>query len=404
MSFRTTIIAVNGVVFFIIIVVIAVKVISQRRNPVREPPQNLTPFLDDETLEGRKLERVLGLSLLAVLVIALALPVYFLLQPSFQADVTKGFDDRSIERGAVLFADPTGKAYDSTRSLQCARCHGAQGQGGTAPFVLKAENQACADPKNSEKPECLPVQVSWAAPALQLAGLRYSRDQLTQIITYGRPGTPMPAWGVASGKGVLNTQGIDDLVNYVESLKISPAKAKKQAADLLKQDRSNAAAAVTDAQKALSAAQAAAAAAPTDADKAAAVVPAQQKLDNASAWNDQVSTASDGALLFQLNCARCHTKGWSYYDPQDPSKAPLPGPMGGGAYGPNLRDGDVVRQFPPPTGVELQYQWIAVGVPQYQQYGVRGISSGRMPHFSDVLTKDQIDKIVDYERNGLSGP
>lgn len=399
MSFRTTIIAVNGVVFFIIIVVIAAVVISQRRNPVREQPQNLTPFLDDETLEGRKLERVLGLSLLAVLVIAVALPVYFLLTPSQQAEATKGFDERSIERGAVLFADPTGKDYDSTRSLQCARCHGAQGQGGTAPFVLKSENQACADPKNAQKPECLPVQVSWAAPALQLAGLRYSRDQLTQIITYGRPGTPMPAWGFASGKGVLGDQGIDDLVNYVESLKLSPAKAKKQAADLLKADRTNAAKAVTDAQKALSAAKAAA-----GADKAAAITTAQQKLDDAIAWNDQVSKASDGALLFQLNCARCHTKGWSYYDPEDPSKAPLPGPMGGGAYGPNLRDGDVVRQFPPPTGVELQYQWIAVGVKQYQQYGVRGISSGRMPHFSDVLTKAQIDKIIEYERNGLSGP
>lgn len=403
MNFRTTIIAVNGVVFLIIIAVIVVKVLSQRRNPETKPAENLTPFFDDETLEGRKLERVLGLSLLAVLVIAIALPVYFLLTPRQQADATKGFDERSVERGAVLFADPTGKAYDSTRSLQCARCHGAKGQGGTAPFVLKPENAACADPKNDQKPECLPVQVSWAAPALQLAGLRYSRDQLTQIITYGRPGTPMPAWGVESGKGVLGTQGIDDLVNYVESLKISPAKAKKQAADLLKADRADAAKAVTDAQKALSAAQATEAATPTDANKAA-VFAAQQQLDNSTAWNDQVSTASDGALLFQLNCARCHTKGWSYYDPQKPQAAPLPGPMGGGAFGPNLRDGDVVRQFPLPGGVELQYQWIAVGVPQYQQYGVRGISSGRMPHFSDALTKAQIDKIIVYEREGLSSP
>lgn len=403
MNFRTTIIAVNGVVFFIIIVVIAVKVISQRRNPLREQPQNLTPFFDDETLEGRKLERVLGLSLLAVLVVAIALPVYFLLTPRQQAQATKGFDERSLERGAVLFADPTGKVYDSTRSLQCARCHGGQGQGGTAPFVLKPENEACADPKNAQKPECLPVQVSWAAPSLQLAGLRYSRDQIKQIITYGRPGTPMLPWGVDSGKGVLGEQGIDDLVNYVESIKMSPAKAKKQAADLLKADRADAAKSVADAQKALSAAQATEAATPTDANKAA-VVKAQQQLDNSTAWNDQVSNASDGALLFQLNCARCHTKGWSYYDPQDPSKAPLPGPMGGGAYGPNLRDGDVVRQFPPPTGLQLQYQWIADGIPQYQQYGVRGISSGRMPHFSEVLTKAQIDQIIEYERNGLNGP
>ena len=54
-----------------------------------------------------------------------------------------------------------------------------------------------------EQPYCLPAQVAWAAPNLQLAPLRYSRAQLTQIITYGRPGTPMPAWGVLSGKGAL---------------------------------------------------------------------------------------------------------------------------------------------------------------------------------------------------------
>ena len=26
---------------------------------------------------------------------------------------------------------------------------------------------------------------------------------------------------------------------------------------------------------------------------------------------------NDGEMLFRLNCARCHTKGWSYYDPNN---------------------------------------------------------------------------------------
>jgi mono/diheme cytochrome c family protein len=32
-------------------------------------------------------------------------------------------------------------------------------------------------------------------------------------------------------------------------------------------------------------------------------------------------------------------------------------------------------------------------------YGTRGISSGRMPHFGNVLSKEQIQAIVDYERS-----
>ena len=38
-------------------------------------------------------------------------------------------------------------------------------------------------------------------------------------------------------------------------------------------------------------------------------------------------------------------------------------------------------------------------MPQYQAYGSRGISSGRMPHFGAVLTTDQICQIMAYERN-----
>ncbi len=57
-----------------------------------------------------------------------------------------------------------------------------------------------------------------------------TRQQLTQIITYGRPGTPMPAWGVLSGKGALQEQSIQDLVNYVESIVTTRDKAQAMAA------------------------------------------------------------------------------------------------------------------------------------------------------------------------------
>jgi hypothetical protein len=38
-------------------------------------------------------------------------------------------------------------------------------------------------------------------------------------------------------------------------------------------------------------------------------------------------------------------------------------------------------------------------VPAFEQYGVRGISSGRMPHFGAVLSKQQIEAIMAYERS-----
>ena len=59
---------------------------------------------------------------------------------------------------------------------------------------------------------------------------------------------------------------------------------------------------------------------------------------------------TDGAISFMNNCARCHTRGWSYFDASNPEANPPPGIMGGGAYGPNLTNGDVNNQFPPPTG------------------------------------------------------
>ena len=98
------------------------------------------------------------------------------------------------------------------------------------------------------------------------------------------------------------------------------------------------------------------------------------------------------------NCARCHTRGWSYFDPTNPTKT-VQGQMGGGAYGPNLRDHDVDKQFPAPDGDAKLYAWISIGVEANQAYGNRGISSGRMPHFGAVLTTGQICQIMAYERN-----
>ncbi len=392
-----------GFVFF--------RVVSLRRNPEPKPPENLEVFYSDEVLEGAHLERVLGVSLLALVVVVLALLAYFIWEPFRAADATDAFHSRSVARGAILFANNQSKVYDSTKSLLCANCHGTDGGGGFAITTIKSEDSRC-DPKQvvddklvAEKPYCLPKQVSWAAPNLQLAGLRYSHAQLYQIITYGRPGTPMPAWGVKSGKGAKDEQSIQDLISYVESIVTTPDKAQTLATQQLEQTRTDAVKSVKDHQKARADAQAALAGLgpnATSADRAAAralVTQAQTNLDAAIAWNQQTQAASDGQILFQNNCARCHTRGWSYFDPNEPAANPLQYPMGSGAYGPDLTNGRVNNQFPSPNGEADLFAWISVGVPANEGYGIRGISSGRMPHFGAVLTKDQICEIMDYERN-----
>ena len=107
----------------------------------------------------------------------------------------------------------------------------------------------------------------------------------------------------------------------------------------------------------------------------------------------------EGEVLFRLNCARCHTKGASYYDPNNLA-LPKPPPNGSGAFGPNLTGGSTLRQFPGvAAGEQQQFDWVAVGRPANEGYGVRGISSGRMPYFVNMLSEKQIKAIVAYERS-----
>jgi mono/diheme cytochrome c family protein/cytochrome c553 len=414
-SFRDSLIVLNIVALAVIVGVIVWRVFSIRRNPEDKQPDNLERFLPDEDLEGRRLERALGWSLLFVMVIAVALPVYFLVEPNRQAEANDAFLERSIERGEILFANNQSLVYDSTKSLLCANCHGLDAKGGVAPYVLQPESDLCLveqNKNNAAVPECLPKSVSWSAPDLTLAALRYDRAQLTQILTYGRPGTPMPAWGIKSGKGVLNEQGIDDLVNYLESVKTTSVEAKKAAGDAVDaykqgatdliedKDGNGKTKDLADAQAALAKGQAEGASASQLNALQIGVDTAQAELNQAIEFNNEVQQLSDGAILFRLNCARCHTKGWSYHvtEPARTDLPPLP-PQGSGAYGPNLRDGSTLIQFPGEAGVQQQFDWVALGVPANNLYGQRGISSGRMPHFGKVLTEDQIKAIVAYERS-----
>lgn len=409
MTLRTLLILINVAAVLTIIVIVGAKVLSVRRQPTEKTAPNQTPFYDDDVLEDTHLTRVLRWTLVFSTIVAVVLPVYWLLEPNRQSQETEGFDKRAIERGAVLFANPSMEAFDSAKSLQCANCHGADAGGGAATFVLTPEAQG---DKNAN-----PVQENWVAPALNDVFYRFNEctaeevaakypncarveQQVTQIITYGRPGTPMPAWGVAGG-GPKNVQAVADLVAYLKSIQISPAAAQAQAGKKLKAFKTFVNGQEAVATRNLAAAQASLANAKTDAQKQkyqGEIQAAQEGIARSRDYAAQVARMSQGELLFNTQCARCHTKGWSTLEPSD-GFVPMPSAPGSGAFGPSLRDGATTDQFPGDAGRAKQFDWVSTGVEVNKGYGVRGISSGRMAHFGAILTKAQIDAIIDFERS-----
>ena len=58
---------------------------------------------------------------------------------------------------------------------------------------------------------------------------------MREILTYGRPGTPMPAWG-ADGGGPLTEQQIDELIAYLGSIQLTPDEAQAQVEDAIRNE------------------------------------------------------------------------------------------------------------------------------------------------------------------------
>jgi mono/diheme cytochrome c family protein len=169
---------------------------------------NRKPYLNDEELEGRKLEKAQLFAFATLGIIAVGLPLYWAKEPSRQAGAVTGFENRAITRGFQLFQPTESKEHGA--HFGCANCHGPKGEGGVARFTI-------SDPVNKDAP---PRQVQWKAPALNTVLLRFSPEEVRTILVYGRANTPMPAWGVLGG-GPMNDQQILDLVEYLKSIQLS---------------------------------------------------------------------------------------------------------------------------------------------------------------------------------------
>ena len=158
---------------------------------------NLRPGDSNEELEGKRLDTSLVWSVGFAAFLALSIPIYFLGEIDRQAGFEEEFYETALKHGKKL------SATTEDGGQNCMGCHGANYVGGAASYVEPRSN----------------VTVTWAAPRLDTIFYRYSREEVKFWLIYGRPGSPMPAWGLEGG-GPLNDQELEDILTHMESLQL----------------------------------------------------------------------------------------------------------------------------------------------------------------------------------------
>ena len=292
---------------------------------------NRKPYLSDEDLEGTKLDKALTFALVNLGILALALPLYWLAEPGRQSGAIDAYNASFESRGEGTYVG----------GAQCVNCHSAGGTGGVAPYVLQdGDGQFVAN-------------AQWQAPALNNVLLRYSEEEVRYILNFGRPGSPMAAWGTPGG-GPLTTQQVDNVIIYLRTVQVQsldPVDIALEGGDDPNDAGSEAA------QEA--------------ADELSAAVRAE--VDRSIAENE---FSSIGEAVFNmglysgfqggsLSCARCHTAGWSLGIEATPD-ALDPGVAGCGGGNPsgigfNLCGGSVEERFPDDTWKRADGSWLPAG-------------------------------------------
>ena len=330
---------------------------------------NRKPYYTDEELETTKLNRTLRWALVLLVVVAVGLPLYWLNEPSRQTGAIANFKSTFEARGKVIY----------TTTAQCQNCHGPEGTGGQAPYTVLDSNGKFI------------AQVNWRAPALNTVLLRFDTDEVTYVIDYGRPFSPMPGWGASVNKGALDDQQISNVVAYLQSIQLTPKQAQQQAKEALAKKLGLA----------------------SDSSSKAELAAAVKKIN----YDDPAT----GKALFNLDnvaggayaCARCHTRGWSIITTGEGAVQPANADLssingyadGSGALGPNLTGGLIPRQF---ATYDDLVTFITKGSTTGELYGRNGIGSGKMPGFGDnpnttdktddgMLTPEMIAAIARYE-------
>jgi cytochrome c553 len=374
----STVQAVGAVVFVVALIGMVVYLLINLRagreevgSEVELAP-NRKPYYEDDVLETTKLNRTLASGVALLGVVAVGLPLYWLNEP--------GRQDGAVDNMLGQFEGRGLRTYEE--GAQCVNCHGPEGSGGQATYtVLDANSEFVAS-------------VNWRAPALDTVLLRFDRDEVLSILDYGRPGTPMPAWG-AGGGGPLSTQQLENVVDYLAAIQLSADEAQHEAEvglaielDLLAdEDKSD--------------------------DQAVEQAIGQIDYDDLATGEAAFSLGeTSGVGTGAYACARCHTRGWSIIqegeEPILPADADVSDVVdylpGSGAYGPAL-DELVPRQF---FNVDELAEFVSLGNVDGEGYGIQGQGDGMMPGFGDnpntpdtpddgMMPREMVCAIAEYE-------
>ncbi len=335
---------------------------------------NRRPGTPDEELEGKRLNVALFSALGLLATIAVGLPLYWLGEPGRMDGAVETFDETFVRRGLEIYEN----------GAQCVNCHGGAGVGGLANFVINDQSGSFV------------AQVNWIAPALNNVLYRYDEDQVRYVLNYGRPGTPMAAWG-AEGGGPLTTQQIDEIIDYLWSVQLPVEEMRVEVDEFVKGidpglhdrmmevRRSNADVAPNGDVE------------PVDANRLSRED--EIKLGEILFNNQELAAGS-------YSCARCHVAGSSYGKGWEPFER-----LQYGSFGPNLIG--IEAEATEQQHFELIWKGMDSGKlyfsrkqgnPQMPGFGVNrntGRSDEGVPDLGKEgqLTPEQVWAIVTYERN-----
>jgi mono/diheme cytochrome c family protein len=183
----------------------------------------MRPAEPDDKLEGPRLTRIMGWGVIATMATAVFIPAYWLGELQRQEAFVERFDHESLERGALIFASPPELPEESdpqafreaeralALGMGCANCHGGVDEEDPANSAPGGQvDGGFIDPVSGKN-------VNYQAPPLQNVFQRWDEEVVRFTIERGRPGTPMPAWGVAYG-GPMTSLMVDDVINWLRSL------------------------------------------------------------------------------------------------------------------------------------------------------------------------------------------
>jgi mono/diheme cytochrome c family protein len=320
---------------------------------------NRKPYLSDEELEGKKLDRTLGAGLVLLAFVSISLPLYWLYEPARQEGAIEMFEDQAIAFGKKVYEE----------KANCASCHGPEGVGGVASTSLLNEQGQFVE------------TVSWQAPALNTVLYRYSKEEIYDILDYGRPSTPMPAWG-QNGGGPLTSQQLEHVITYLQSVQLPADEAKAKLQEEIKK-----------------------VCAPDPSGRCTVDDPnspetAKRRYQNLgeALFNLGLYSGFQGGAY---SCGRCHTPGWSYGKPGTPGA--------GGRSGWSL---DGAKQHFETAGTQAEF--VAKGSEEGKKIGSGPVGNGQMPGFGEspfaeednppmsadqvMYSPEQIAAIIEYER------